>query len=175
MHPSSPSHVWTSKDHQEQSSPQPRGSCFFRFPLISHTESAAGCGTDTWDAQVRGSSSIESISCLVWFRVSEQIRGSTRVLARNLQDNPNLAENLNKVALERVQLQALLTACLKEISFERDLPSLANYVDQHERRERQIKETLERERALEVEVQGLKSMIKSERQKVFSLTMHVQF
>eukprot|EP00884_Botryococcus_braunii_P000356 jgi/Botrbrau1/10320/Bobra.0321s0001.1 len=98
-------------------------------------------------------------------RVSEQIRASTRVLSRNLQDNPNLVENLNKVAVERAQLQALLMGCLKELTLERGLPSLATYVNQHERRERQVKETLERERALDVEVQGLKSTIKSERQK----------
>lgn len=57
-------------------------------------------------------------------------------------------------------------ACLREVSLEMSLPSLTSYVTQHEERESQIKETLERERALCMEVQSLKHTIRTERHKV---------
>lgn len=102
----------------------------------------------------------------VGVRVSEQLRCTTSALARNLQENPNLAENLSKVAIERTNLQALLTACIREVPLEMSLPSLTAYVTEHEQREHQIKETLERERALSMEVQSLKHTIRTERHKV---------
>lgn len=48
--------------------------------------------------------------------VAELLRQSTMQLCRNLKENPNVAENIAKVATERQQIQQLLSQCLNELS-----------------------------------------------------------
>lgn len=44
--------------------------------------------------------------------VSEALRESTAKLCRNLKSNPNVAENINKVARQRLDLLDLLNRCV---------------------------------------------------------------
>ena len=47
--------------------------------------------------------------------MAEALRQSTKQLCRNLKDNPNVAENMAKVAAERQTLQLLLSNTLNEL------------------------------------------------------------
>lgn len=48
-------------------------------------------------------------------QVAEQLRQSTKQLCRNLKDNPNVAENMAKVATERQALQLLINKTMHEL------------------------------------------------------------
>jgi DNA repair exonuclease SbcCD ATPase subunit len=48
-------------------------------------------------------------------QVSEALKAATKQLCRNLKDNPNVSENLAKIAGQRQMLQNLLTACSTEL------------------------------------------------------------
>lgn len=48
-------------------------------------------------------------------QVAEALRQSTKQLCRNLKDNPNVAENMAKVAAERQALQLLINNTLNEL------------------------------------------------------------
>lgn len=47
--------------------------------------------------------------------VSEALRAATRQLCRSLKDNPNVTDNMAKVATERQALQSLLNSCLANL------------------------------------------------------------
>ena len=47
--------------------------------------------------------------------VARELRHSTRVLCRNLKENPNVAENLMKIQTERASLLALLSRSVREL------------------------------------------------------------
>jgi hypothetical protein len=48
--------------------------------------------------------------------VQEALRESTKRLKRNLQDSPNVADNMARVASERAKLQGLLHKTMLEVS-----------------------------------------------------------
>jgi homoserine dehydrogenase len=78
--------------------------------------------------------------------VAEKLRQSTKQLCRNLKDNPNVTENMAKVAAERVQLQALLSKCLNELEVLREMPCVVNMVRAEDQKEVETKETIQREK-----------------------------
>ena len=64
-------------------------------------------------------------------QVAESLRQSTRQLCRNLKDNPNVAENMAKVAMERQVLQLLLNNTLGEIDvFSKITPAIESVLAQ---------------------------------------------
>ena len=78
--------------------------------------------------------------------VAERLRKSTKQLCRNLKDNPNVTENMAKVAAERAQLQVLLNKCLNELEAIREVPCLVSMVTAEEQKEIMTKETIQREK-----------------------------
>ncbi|CAG9461062.1 unnamed protein product [Pedinophyceae sp. YPF-701] len=96
-------------------------------------------------------------------RVAEQLRNSTMQLCRNLKENPNVAENIAKVASERQSLQALLSRTLDELQTLGDLRSVRDLVVEEEEQQASIHQTIERERQTTAEVRQLKQALKQER------------
>lgn len=78
--------------------------------------------------------------------VAERLRKSTKQLCRNLKDNPNVTENMAKVAAERAQLQVLLSKCLNELEILREMPCVVNMVRGEDQKEVETKETIQREK-----------------------------
>jgi hypothetical protein len=48
-------------------------------------------------------------------QVAEALKQATKQLCRNLKDNPNVSENMAKVAAQRQMLQGLLSSCCNEL------------------------------------------------------------
>eukprot|EP00891_Asterochloris_glomerata_P008098 jgi/Astpho2/8098/Aster-03042 len=94
--------------------------------------------------------------------VAEQLRHSTAQLCRNLKDNPNVSENMVKVAAERNTLQQLLQHCSHELEAQQQAPALAEFVVNQERRDVDIRDTIERERITSAAVKQLKATIREE-------------
>lgn len=91
------------------------------------------------------SAPINFLWCLS-LQVANQLRLSTKVLCRNLRENPNVAGNMLKIQTERMQLQTLLSTCVVELE-DCSHDTLNKTVDDEEARERLVAQTIERERA----------------------------
>lgn len=94
--------------------------------------------------------------------VANQLRLSTKVLCRNLKENPNVAGNMLKIQTERMQLQTLLSTCVVELE-DCVHETLNKTVDEEEARERLVAQTIERERAATQAVKQLKVQLKEEK------------
>lgn len=60
--------------------------------------------------------------------VAAKLRGSIEALCDKLKDNPNVAENMAKVASERQGLQGLLARGLEQLQSMRRFPCIAEAV-----------------------------------------------
>mmetsp|Transcript_32387 Transcript_32387/g.44913 ORF Transcript_32387/g.44913 Transcript_32387/m.44913 type:complete len:397 (-) Transcript_32387:69-1259(-) len=94
--------------------------------------------------------------------VANQLRTSMKVLCRNLKENPNVAGNMLKVQTERMQLSTLLSTCVVELE-DCWYDTLTKTVEDEEARERQVAQTIERERAATQAVKQLKVQLKEEK------------
>uniref|UniRef100_A0A7S0MXQ0 Dynein regulatory complex protein 9 n=1 Tax=Pyramimonas obovata TaxID=1411642 RepID=A0A7S0MXQ0_9CHLO len=94
--------------------------------------------------------------------VANQLRQSTKLLCRNLKENPNVAGNMLKIQTERMQLQTLLSTCVVELE-DCSYETLVNKVEEEEAREKLIAQTIERERAATQAVKLLKVQLKEEK------------
>jgi len=94
--------------------------------------------------------------------VANQLRQSTKLLCRNLKDNPNVAGNMLKIQTERMQLQSLLSTCVVELG-DCSYDTLVKTVEDEEAREKLIAQTIERERAATQAVKLLKVQLKEEK------------
>ena len=79
-------------------------------------------------------------------RVADELRTTTQQLCRNLRDNPDVADNMAKVHMERGHLQVLLATVLNDLETH-VYPSLTHMVLDEDERARTMKETIEREKA----------------------------
>lgn len=96
--------------------------------------------------------------------VAEKLRQSTKQLCRNLKDNPNVTENMAKVAAERVQLQALLLKCLNELEVLREMPCVVNMVRAEDQKEVETKETIQREKETTAAVRNYRQVLQQEKE-----------
>jgi len=94
--------------------------------------------------------------------VANQLRQSTKLLCRNLKENPNVAGNMLKIQTERMQLQTLLSTCVVELE-DCSYETLVKKVEEEEAREKLIAQTIERERAATQAVKLLKVQLKEEK------------
>mmetsp|Transcript_38464 Transcript_38464/g.46412 ORF Transcript_38464/g.46412 Transcript_38464/m.46412 type:complete len:391 (+) Transcript_38464:127-1299(+) len=94
--------------------------------------------------------------------VANQLRQSTKLLCRNLKENPNVAGNMLKIQNERIKLQTLLSTCVVDLEDCR-YNTLTKTVDEEEAKEKQNAETIERERAATQAVKQLKVQLKEEK------------
>ncbi|KAK3288269.1 hypothetical protein CYMTET_4249 [Cymbomonas tetramitiformis] len=94
--------------------------------------------------------------------VANQLRQSTKLLCRNLKENPNVAGNMLKIQTERLNLQTLVSTCLLELD-DCCYDTLTKTVDDEEARELLIAETIERERAATQAVKQLRVQLKEEK------------
>mmetsp|Transcript_57255 Transcript_57255/g.181112 ORF Transcript_57255/g.181112 Transcript_57255/m.181112 type:complete len:422 (+) Transcript_57255:88-1353(+) len=95
-------------------------------------------------------------------RVANQLRSTTKQLCRNLKENPNVADNMLKIGSERSHLQMLLATLLGELedgSFEH----LTRHVEDEEQAERDMAETMAREKKATAKVKELKQQLKDEK------------
>lgn len=91
------------------------------------------------------------------------MRQSTKTLCRNLKDNPNVAENMAKVAAERQALQLLISNALNELDVFRKVQPLIEFVMAQEAAEVQMKQTIEHERTTTSTVRQLRNDLKDEK------------
>ncbi|GLC39465.1 Dynein regulatory complex protein 9 [Pleodorina starrii] len=96
-------------------------------------------------------------------KVAEALRQSTKQLCRNLKDNPNVAENMLKVASERQALQLLLSGCLNEMDVFGKLQPLLESVMAQEAAEQAMEETIEREKNTTAAVRQLRNDLREEK------------
>ncbi|KAG1679939.1 hypothetical protein FOA52_007003 [Chlamydomonas sp. UWO 241] len=96
-------------------------------------------------------------------QVAEQLRQSTKQLCRNLKDNPNVAENMAKVATERQSLQLLLNNTLHELELFRKAQPLIESVMAMEAAEVKMRGTIEHERTTTSTVKQLRNDLKDEK------------
>ncbi|KAG2449103.1 hypothetical protein HYH02_005851 [Chlamydomonas schloesseri] len=96
-------------------------------------------------------------------KVAEALRQSTKQLCRNLKDNPNVAENMLKVASERQALQLLLSNCLNEIEVFGKVQPLVESVMAQQASEQAMKETIEREKNTTAAVRQLRNDLREEK------------
>lgn len=96
-------------------------------------------------------------------RVAEALRQSTKQLCRNLKDNPNVAENMAKVAAERQALQLLLSVTLSELESKQKIQPILESVIAQEAAEVEMKETIEHERSTTAAVKQLRNDLKDEK------------
>jgi len=97
-------------------------------------------------------------------KVAIELRQKTRQLCRNLKDNPNVGDNMAKVATVRQQMQLMLSDCIAELGEVSYPVSLHNRVQADKEHEVEVKATIERERIATAEVKGLRQNLKSERE-----------
>ena len=96
--------------------------------------------------------------------VAIDLRQKTRNLSRNLKENPNVADNMNKVASVRQEVVALMGGCIQELRAERYPRSLRERVAEDQSREVHIRETIEREREASAAVRDLRQQLMQERE-----------
>ena len=94
-------------------------------------------------------------------RVAQELRQSTKLLCRNLKDNPNLGENMEKVQNERIKLEEVFSGCISEL---RDLTfsTLKASVQDHVNKEDSLNELIAKEREAQQMVLQLREDLKNE-------------
>ena len=97
-------------------------------------------------------------------RVADELRATTQHLCRNLRDNPDVADNMAKVQVERGHLQVLLSQVLNDLDRDNVYSSLTDMVRDEDERERDMKETIEREKAVSDAVRNLRQTIRDEKE-----------
>jgi len=95
-------------------------------------------------------------------RVACQLRQSTKVLTRNLQDNPNLEGNMQKIQGERGALETLLVNTAHELQFA-SFSSLEEVCEKEEKMNEHVRVVLAREKELSQTVTRLKQELHDER------------
>jgi len=95
-------------------------------------------------------------------RTAQQLRHCSKQLCRNLQDNPNLEDNLSKIQDERGTLLSLLLRTLQEMKMCR-FDALASRVEKVRNWEENLRLTVSRERELSKEVAELKLAVAREK------------
>jgi hypothetical protein len=96
-------------------------------------------------------------------RISLALQQSTKLLCRNLQDNPNLEGNLEKIDEERANLEKLLTKTQLELQTSATLETLRRRVEKEQNEMDTRAAIIERERALSKQVEDLKRQIHQEK------------
>lgn len=96
--------------------------------------------------------------------MAEKLRASIEALCNKLKDNPNVAENMAKVASERQSLQALLSQSLEQLQTMRKIPCITEMVMAEMFRRREIKEVVEREKTAARAVATLRMELKDEKE-----------
>eukprot|EP00899_Mesostigma_viride_P011638 jgi/Mesvir1/20475/Mv12363-RA.1 len=95
--------------------------------------------------------------------VADLLRQSTKMLCRNLKDNPSVTDNILKIQNERNALMALISKTLVELE-EHTYPSLIRTIHDEEARDQVVADTIERERVMSHKVKNLKQQIKDEKE-----------
>jgi len=96
-------------------------------------------------------------------RISLSLQQSTKLLCRNLQDNPNLEGNLEKIDEERANLEKLLTKTQLELQTTATMETLRRRVEKEQNEMDTRAAIIERERALSKQVEDLKRQIHQEK------------
>ena len=96
-------------------------------------------------------------------QVAEALRQSTKQLCRNLKDNPNVAENMAKVASERQGLQLLINNTLNELDVFKKIQPVIESVMAQEAAEVQMKKTIEHEKTTTAAVRQLRNDLRDEK------------
>ncbi|KAF8062108.1 DRC9 [Scenedesmus sp. PABB004] len=96
--------------------------------------------------------------------VSQQLRGATKQLCRNLQDSPNVADNVAKVAAHREALAVLLRATLEALDQRGTATPLIAAVLAADQAEAASREMVDAERGATALVKALRSDLASEKQ-----------
>ncbi|GAQ81762.1 hypothetical protein KFL_000900170 [Klebsormidium nitens] len=95
--------------------------------------------------------------------VQEALRESTKRLKRNLQDSPNVQDNMARVHAERAKLQALLAKTAHEIEASGTFTSLIDYLAEEERAERESRELVAKEKAKSSAVKAMRAQVKADK------------
>lgn len=96
--------------------------------------------------------------------IAEKLRTSIGLLCGKLKDNPNVAENMAKVASERQALQILLGKSLEELSTARKIPCVAETVLVEQYRRKEIRDVVDREKTASRAVTNLRMELHDEKQ-----------
>jgi flagellar biosynthesis component FlhA len=95
--------------------------------------------------------------------VAAKLRASIEALCDKLKDNPNVAENMAKVASERQGLQGLLAKALEELLAMRKIPCVTEAVLAEHYRRKEVKDVVEREKTAARAVATLRMELRDER------------
>jgi len=93
--------------------------------------------------------------------VARELRYATKMLCRNLQDNPNVGENLLKMEKERINLIDLLQKTYEELD-NNTFQSLIVAVEVERAKTETVKLTVQKEKEASLEVQKLKDDVADE-------------
>lgn len=96
--------------------------------------------------------------------VAEQLRLSIKQLCDKLKDNPNVVENMAKVAFERQQIQLLLSKGLEELQAYSKLPCITDTVLAEHHQQQATRDIVERERTTTRTVMQLRGDLKEEKE-----------
>ncbi|GBG88171.1 hypothetical protein CBR_g46659 [Chara braunii] len=97
-------------------------------------------------------------------RIAVKLRDNANLVCKTLKDNPNVTDNMGKIAQERSNLQSLLLKTIHELEEEPGkFPSLIATINDEEERVRKFEQTIERERMLAAAVRALRQQIKDEK------------
>ena len=104
--------------------------------------------------------------------VAAKLRASIEALCDKLKDNPNVAENVAKVATERQGLQSLLARSLEELVAQHRAPSLTEAVLAERAKRREVVDVAEKEKAAARAVATLRMELRDERDNHEQVCMH---
>lgn len=95
--------------------------------------------------------------------IAQKLRVATQTLSRNLKDNPDVTENMAKIARERITLSSLLATLATEAETQ-GYETLVRTVRDEQERENLRKALKDKERATSQAVKELKAVIRQEKE-----------
>eukprot|EP00033_Pygsuia_biforma_P001291 GCRY01001459.1.p1 GENE.GCRY01001459.1~~GCRY01001459.1.p1 ORF type:complete len:388 (-),score=70.83 GCRY01001459.1:461-1624(-) len=93
--------------------------------------------------------------------VARELRQATKVLCRNLKENPNVSENLVKIQTERSSIHATLSKTLRELKEDHFQTLLALVTDQQMRQDH-LTQTIQKEKEAGSAVKGIQKELQKE-------------
>eukprot|EP00296_Roombia_truncata_P000182 JP435847.1.p1 GENE.JP435847.1~~JP435847.1.p1 ORF type:complete len:389 (+),score=131.73 JP435847.1:47-1213(+) len=106
--------------------------------------------------------------------IAEALRASTKLLCRNLQDNPNLSDNMVKIQTERSGAAKLLEQTIAEMQEANTFDVLKNKVQSEHERAESYRELQAQERELSSKVDRLRKDLANEKKEFDTEKKHLQ-
>jgi phenylpropionate dioxygenase-like ring-hydroxylating dioxygenase large terminal subunit len=95
--------------------------------------------------------------------VRSNLRDNTLQLSKSLKKSPKVNTNHKRIASERTALLRTLSSAVKELDSKHSVTSLLQFIDDNEENERDIQETVQREKQLASDISSLRQLLSSEK------------